>query len=225
MLAWNFVVLLRSENFYKTLVSKTSVSCEALSSVMLSVFRVTSLCHTVTLVSRCLPVPGVSRTECHSPGPRSARSVSPGPALAVRVWHCSVPGQPPSHCGHVTSSWHGRHQTLASQHRPARAMAASLPRQALLCSSQVQALHPWSHPAIPDPPWSLVTITVIRWYPPQPTFPHRQDFFIFPECHLSQFSVTVTRLASESHNVSSWLHIVCVMIASVRNATHACFDA
>lgn len=52
---------------------------------MLSVFRVTSLCHTVTLVSRCLPVPGVSRTECHSPGPRSARSVSPGPALSPGV--------------------------------------------------------------------------------------------------------------------------------------------
>ena len=122
------------KNFYKTL--NTSVRVAKLSSVMLSVFRVTSLCHTVTLVSRCLPVPGVSRTECHSPGPRSAvLAVSPGPALAVRVWHCSVPGQPPSHCGHVTSSWHGRHQTLASQHRPARAMAASLPRQAALLIS------------------------------------------------------------------------------------------
>ena len=162
MLAWNFVVLLlRSEKtFYKTL---THPCVAKLSSVMmLSVFRVTSLCHTVTLVSRCLPVPGVSRTECHSRVPVSAPlSLCHRTRLRARVSHCSVPGQPPSHCGHVTSSWHGRHQTLASHHRPARALAAS-PRPALLISGPG---HPWSHPAIPDPPWSLVT-TIIRWYPP-----------------------------------------------------------
>ena len=145
------------------------MSCEALYCDCCLVLRYITLsrCHDDDDTVRCLPVPGVSHTECHTRVPVCAPlSVSPPGSLALSG--CTQPGVtlprlPPSR---VTwpGSWHGRHQTLASQHRPGRAGQWG-------CSAHLsQCPHPgtWSlvtlvtghpsHPAIPDPPCSPVTI-------------------------------------------------------------------
>ena len=145
------VVVAVEKNFYKTL---THPCVAKLSSVMmLSVFRVTSLCHTVTLVSRCLPVPGVSHTECHSPGPRSALCVTAlgaGPAGQSRVARC--PGCPRH------KSRDQLRDTGDTRHWPARlGCPGRLVHRG--CSAHLSHCpHPgtWSlvTPGIPDPPWS-----------------------------------------------------------------------
>ena len=111
-----------------------------------------SRCHADDTV-RCLPVPGVSHTECHSPGPRSALCVTAlgaGPAGQSRVSRC--PGCPRH------KSRDQLRDTGDTRHWPARlGCPGRLVHRG--CSAHLSHCpHPgtWSlvTPGIPDPLWS-----------------------------------------------------------------------
>ena len=108
---------------------QSSLVCLLLS-VMLCYITL-SRCHADDTV-RCLLVPGVSHTECHSPGPRSALCVTAlgaGPAGHSRVSRC--PG-----CPRHASRDQVR-DTGDTRHWPAPAGLSGPPGPLrLLCSSQ-----------------------------------------------------------------------------------------
>ena len=159
-----------------------------------------SRCHADDTV-RCLQVPGVSHTECHSPGPRSALCVTAlgaGPAGHSRVSRC--PG-----CPRHASRDQVR-DTGDTRHWPAPTGLSGPPGPLrLLCSSQ-------SLSASRD----LVTLVTGHTSPSLVTILGLYTSLILyilffqniPDFSWSQVSVTlrsrtVTRLTPELHNVSS----------------------
>ena len=164
-----------------------------------------SRCHADDTV-RCLPVPGVSPTECHSPGPRSALCVTAlgaGPAGQSRVSRC--PGCPRH------ASRDQLRDTGDTRHWPARlGCPGRLVHRG--CSAHLSHCpHPgtWSlvTPGSPDPPWSPPSDDIrLLLHQPHPSL--HPIFPNLPDLSWSQVSVTlrlgtVTRLAPELHNVSS----------------------
>ena len=165
-----------------------------------------SRCHADDTV-RCLPVPGVSHTECHSPGPRSALCVTAlgaGPAGQSRVSRC--PGCPRH------KSRDQLRDTGDTRHWPARlGCPGRLVHRG--CSAHLSHCpHPgtWSlvTPGIPDPPWSPPSNTMMSACSSTSLLLfillfQNQSAFSWSQVSVTVRLRTVTRLAPELHNVSS----------------------